>query len=67
MESKDKFIWQLIRHDDFLNDIFGGRIMERRPKGSTRMNHFYDVEEKAGCTSYPQLKEAAKDTHIWLL
>jgi len=40
--------------------------MGRRPRGSTKTNYFNDEEERMGCTSYPQLNEAAKDIHTWL-
>ncbi|VVC30173.1 Reverse transcriptase domain [Cinara cedri] len=41
-----------------------GRIMGRRPKGTSRTNYFHDIKEKMGGVSYQQLKEAAKDRHM---
>jgi len=67
MERKIKWIGRLIRHDnDFLNNIFEGRIIGRRPRGRPRANCFDDTKEKMGALSYQQLKEAAKDRHTWL-
>ncbi|VVC34391.1 Hypothetical protein CINCED_3A013517 [Cinara cedri] len=63
MERKIKFVrHNLIHHNDFLNDIFYGRPMGRRPRGILRINYFHDLEEKMACTSYQELKDAAKDT-----
>jgi hypothetical protein len=66
MERKIKFIGHLIRHNDFIINIFEGKIMGRRPRGRPRTNYFHDIKEKMGCASYQQLKEAAKDRHTWL-
>jgi len=66
IERKIKFIGHIIRHNDFLNNIFEGRIMGRRPRGRSRTNYFHDINEKMDCASYQQIKEAVKDRHIWL-
>lgn len=63
MESKIKLIEHLIRHNDFLNNIFKGTIMRRR---SRRANYFHDIKEKMNCIPYKQLKESTKDRHTWL-
>lgn len=54
MDKKIKFICHLIRYNDFLNDIFKGKIMGQRPRGRPRINYFHDVKEKMDCTSYRQ-------------
>lgn len=65
-ERKMKLNGHIIRHNNFLNNLFERRIMGRRPRGRPRTNYFHDVKEKMSCESYQQLKEAAKDRHIWL-
>lgn len=67
MEKKIKCIVHKIRHNDFLNKIFEGKIMGRRPRGKPRMNCFSDIEEKMGCISYQHLEETVNDRHNWLL
>lgn len=47
MGRKTKFIGRL---NDFLNNIFEGRIMVRR-RPRPRNNYFHDVEEKTGSAS----------------
>ncbi|KAF0771489.1 putative transposon-derived protein F52C9.6 [Aphis craccivora] len=49
MESKIKLIEHLIRHNDFLNNVFERRIMGRR---RPRANYFHDIKEKMSCIPY---------------
>jgi len=49
IERKIKLIGHIMRHNDFLNNIFEGRIMRRRPRGRPRTNYFHDIKVKMGC------------------
>jgi len=43
MERTIKFIGHIIRHNNFLNNIFEGKIMGRRPRRRPRANYFHDI------------------------
>jgi hypothetical protein len=56
MKKKPKFIGYFTRYNDFIINIFEGKIMGRRPRGKPRINNFHGIREKMGCASYQQPK-----------
>lgn len=60
MKRKIKCIEHIICHSDFFNNIFKARLVGRRPRGRSRINYFYDVEEKMGSHILPTNKENSR-------
>ncbi|KAI5731180.1 hypothetical protein M8J77_006038 [Diaphorina citri] len=58
---KTKLIGHIIRHNDFLSNIFEGKVEGKKPRGRPRMPYFHDIQETMGCSSFESLKCAARD------
>ncbi|KAI5727290.1 hypothetical protein M8J77_000272 [Diaphorina citri] len=63
---KIKLIGHIIRHNDFLSNIFEGKVEGKKPRGRPRMRYFHDIQETMGCSSFESLKCAARDRNEWL-
>lgn len=62
-----KLIGHVIHHNEFLQDIFEGGVMGRRPRGRTRLDDYFRgtiIKGKTSCTSYQHLKEEDTATTI---
>lgn len=65
-KRKVKLIGHLIRHSDFMKNIFEGRIQGRRSRGRPRSSYFQDVMNIMNVNSYSTMKSIAMNRTEWL-
>ena len=61
-QRKRKWIGPVLRHDEFLQEIFEGRMKGRSTKGSKRIQLLDDL---ADGKDYASLKREAEDRSMW--
>lgn len=67
LESRQiKLIGHTIRHNNFLCNIFEGRLEGRRCRGRPRKCYFKDIMEIMKCKTYRELKYLAANRQEWL-
>lgn len=63
---KIKLIGHLLRHSEFLSNIFEGRVEGSRPRGRPRKQYFEEIQKPMRCTSYQKMKKIAMKREEWL-
>lgn len=53
-ERKAKSIGHTIQHNNFLGNIFEGKILGKKPRGRPRASIFQSVIDEMGCGSYDE-------------
>ena len=61
-QRKRKWIGHVLRHDEFLQEIFEGRMKGRSTRGRKRIQLLDDL---ANGKDYASLKREAEDRSIW--
>lgn len=66
MKRKVKLIGHLIRHNQFIGNIFEGRLLGRRSRGRPRTSYFRDLQNIMRVNTYGQMKTIAMNREEWL-
>jgi hypothetical protein len=66
LKRKTKLIGHLFRHNTFMKNIFEGKILLKRFRGSPRTSYFQDLKHLMEVITYSKLKNMAKDRDLWL-
>ncbi|KAI5739387.1 hypothetical protein M8J77_018683 [Diaphorina citri] len=65
-KRKIKLIGHIIRHNNFITNIFEGKIQGKKTRGRPRKQYFKDMQESMRCTSFSELKSVANNRNEWL-
>ncbi|KAI5734042.1 hypothetical protein M8J77_001775 [Diaphorina citri] len=65
-KRKIKLIGHIIRHNNFITNIFEGKIQGKKTRGRPRKQYFKDIQESMRCTSFSELKSVANNRNEWL-
>lgn len=66
LKRKVKLIGHLIRHNQFIGNIFEGRLLGRRSRGRPRTSYFRDLQNIMRANTYAQMKTIAMNREEWL-
>lgn len=64
--TKTKLIGHIIRHNDFITNIFEEEVTGKKPRGRLRKQHFEHIQELMKCTSFVSLKNVSSNRKEWL-
>lgn len=65
-KRKIKLVGHIIRHNNFINNIFEGKIQGKIPRGRPRKKYFDDIQKSMNCATFEEMKRAAADREHWL-
>lgn len=64
---KAKMIGHIVRHSEFLVNIFEGKVLGKKTRGRPRNNYFKKLEEEMYLENYYDTKRKAEDRATWLI
>ncbi|KAG8228137.1 hypothetical protein J437_LFUL000139 [Ladona fulva] len=58
-KRRAKVIGHVLRHNQYLTNIIGGKVVGKKPRGRRRASFFQNMEKEMDLTTYASLKEAS--------
>jgi len=65
-KRKIKLLGHVLRHNNFLQNIFEGKVLGKKTRGRPRMAFLKNTIHEMGCNSYAGMKELARNRELWL-
>lgn len=63
---KSKMIGHIMRHNQFLKNVFEGKVLGEKPRGRPRTTYFNNIKEDMRIKSYEELKRMTMERGTWL-